>query len=187
MSELVFLLEEPSARALLEGLLPRILPSGWDLRFLVFEGKQDLDKQMVRKIRGYRTPGARFVVLRDQDSGDCMEIREELAGKCCEAGRSDTLIRIACRELESWFLADLSAVERGLEQNKLAKLQGKNPYRSPDSFCLPSQRLAELAPCYQKLSGSRAIGPHLDLNNSRSKSFMNFILGLRRICSGSMQ
>ncbi len=41
MSELVFLLEEPSARAMLEGLLPRLLPDGLPIRFIVFEGKKE--------------------------------------------------------------------------------------------------------------------------------------------------
>jgi hypothetical protein len=39
---LVLLLEEPSARDLLEGLLPRLLPEEVHVQYLVFEGKQDL-------------------------------------------------------------------------------------------------------------------------------------------------
>ncbi len=46
MKSLVFFLEEPSARAMLEGLLPRLLPDGWLVRYIVFEGKQDLEKQL---------------------------------------------------------------------------------------------------------------------------------------------
>lgn len=38
MSTLVFLLEEPSARDRLEGLLPRLLPAGVEVVFFVFEG-----------------------------------------------------------------------------------------------------------------------------------------------------
>ena len=53
MRELVFLLEEPSAKAMLESLLPRLLDSGIAYRCIPFEGKQDLEKQMTRKIRGY--------------------------------------------------------------------------------------------------------------------------------------
>ena len=34
---------------------------------------------------------------------------------------------------------------------------------------------------YQKISGSRAIGPHLSLTGYRSRSFMKFISGVRRI------
>ena len=44
MRELVFLLEEASAQAMLEGLLPKLLPDGMMVRYLVFEGKNDLEK-----------------------------------------------------------------------------------------------------------------------------------------------
>ena len=47
MSELVFMLEEQSARAMLEGLLPKLLPAEVTPRYVVFEGKQDLEKQLV--------------------------------------------------------------------------------------------------------------------------------------------
>jgi len=181
MSEIVFLLEEPSAEAMLEGLLPRILPEEVRWRFIVFEGKQDLERQIVKKIRKYRVPGARFVVLRDQDAGDCGAIKERLKGRCAEAGRPDALVRIACRELESWYLADLAAVERGLEVGNLSRLQKRNPYRSPDSLPSPSRRLNELVPSYQKVIGSRAIGPHLDPENPRSRSFRHWVDGLRRL------
>ncbi len=56
MSTLVLLLEEPSARALLEGLLPRILSTKVEIIYLVFEGKQDLEKNVTRKLRGWRRP-----------------------------------------------------------------------------------------------------------------------------------
>jgi len=49
---LVFFLEEPSAREILKGLLPRLLPPDVEPRFVVFEGKQHLDKQLVKKLRG---------------------------------------------------------------------------------------------------------------------------------------
>jgi len=182
MTEIVFLLEEPSAKAMLEGFLPKILPKNAQIRFIVFEGKQDLEKQLVRKIRVYRVPEACFIVLRDQDAGDCMIIKKRLAGKFVETGRkSGILIRIACHELESWYLADLAAVERGLEVKGLARLQNKNPYRSPDSLPVPSAHLARIAPSYQKLAGSRAISPHLDPENSRSCSFAVFVSGIRRL------
>ena len=38
MNQLVFFLEERSARAMLENLLPRILPDNITARYVVFEG-----------------------------------------------------------------------------------------------------------------------------------------------------
>ena len=52
MRELVILLEEESAQAMLEGLLPRLMPEGIHLRCIPFQGKQDLEKQMVKRMRG---------------------------------------------------------------------------------------------------------------------------------------
>ncbi len=103
MTELVFLLEEPSAREMLRGLLPRILPPGVSFRLIAFEGKQNLEGQLALKIRGYRVPDARFIVIRDQDSGDCRRIKAKLKALCAGAGHESALIRIACRELESWY------------------------------------------------------------------------------------
>jgi len=181
MSEIVFLLEERSAEVMLQGLLPRLLPADVPVRYIVFEGKQDLERQLVQKMRGYQVPGARFVVLRDKDAGDCKAIKTQLVSKCHKAEKLDALVRIACQELESWYLADLAAVERGLGIRGLVKLQKKNPYRDPDSLPNPSTKLQLIASSYQKVGGSRAIGPHLDIDNTRSHSFAVFIAGLRRL------
>lgn len=181
MSEIVFFLEEQSAEALLATMLPRLLPSDVGYRCLVFEGKQDLEKQLVRRMRGYQVPNARFVVLRDQDAGDCQTVKIELKRKCKEANHPETVVRIACRELESWYLADLAAVELALDKKGLRKLQSKRVYQTPDRIITPSRALAQLAPAYQKVGGSRAIGPHLDLDNNRSRSFVHFVATVRQL------
>jgi len=180
MSEIVFFLEEASAEALLQTLLPRLLPPESTFRCVVFEGKQDLERQLVRRLRGYRAPRARFMVLRDQDSADCETVKLALQKKCEEAGRPEAVVRIACRELESWYLADLAGVERALDEKGLRQLQTKRRYQMPDALPSPSRILAKLSPSYQKISGSRAIGPCLELENSRSRSFSHFIAAIRR-------
>ena len=99
MSEIVFFLEEPSAEAMLDGFLPKVLPHELNYRCIVFEGKQDLEKQLVKRMRGYRVPGAQFVVLRDQDSADCKIVKKALVKKCSGIKKSGVLVRIACHEL----------------------------------------------------------------------------------------
>ncbi len=183
MKELVFFLEEPSASVMLDGLLPRILPAGIFYRTIVFDGKQDLEKRMVKRLRGYLNLNAKFIILRDKDSADCIELKANLREKCIEADKSDTLIRIACYELESWYLADLAAVEKGLCLSGLADKQNKKLFRNPDAFPNPFVELQRLAPSYQKLIGSRAIGPFLDPDNTRSNSFRVFISGIQRLIS----
>lgn len=47
MIEIVFLLEEPSAKAMIQEILPKIiLELGIVVRYIVFSGKQDLEKQI---------------------------------------------------------------------------------------------------------------------------------------------
>lgn len=185
MSEIVFFLEEPSAQALLEKIIPRIIDQTPACRFVVFEGKQDLEKNLVRKMKGYRVPDARFVVLRDQDAGDCRALKDALKSKCAEGLRPDTLVRIACRELESWYLADLNAVELGLGVKGLAGRQQEKRFRSPDDIVSPARELSRIAPPYQKIGGSRSIGPYLDMGNGRSRSFQNFVDGIRRLAASA--
>lgn len=183
MNEIVFFLEELSAKALLENLVPKILSPAPPCRFVVYEGKQDLENHLVKRMRGYRVPGARFVVLRDQDAGDCHAVKGSLKSKCVEGAHPDALIRIACRELESWYLADLNAVERGLGVKGLANRQQEKRFRNPDNLPFPAEELSRIAPSYQKVGGSRLIGPYLDVQNTRSKSFRHFVDGLRRLAA----
>jgi hypothetical protein len=184
MSELVFLLEEASAEAMLQGLLPRLLhqPNNVVVRCIVFEGKSDLERQLVRRLQHYRVPNARFVVLRDKDSADCREVKNGLVAKCREAGRANALVRIACHELESWYLADLAAVERALDIPNLAAKQTRAKFRTPDALSNAAEELERLTDHrYQKVGGSRDIGPYLNLKNTRSHSFAVFISGIQRL------
>jgi hypothetical protein len=184
MKELVFLLEEESAKAMLLGLLPRVLSPQVHPRLMVFEGKQDLEKQIVKRLRGYVNPHARFIVLRDQDSApDCKIIKAKLRRLCAQAGRQTvSLVRIACRELESFYLADLRAVEIALNLTGLVRHQHSARFRATDNVENPSRELVRLTEGkYQKVSGSRQIGPHLDAVNVRSASFRNLVAGVRRL------
>lgn len=184
MNELVFFLEEASAKAMLEGLLPRLLlNSKFVFRCFPFEGKQDLEKQLVRRLRGYQNQAAQFIIIRDQDSHpDCKAVKAKIVALCAKAGKPNALVRITCRELESIYLADLAAVQQGLGVKGLTKFQGNKKFRKPDYLGSPSKELSALTKgLYQKVGGSRAIGPHLDLMNVRSDSFKNLVAGIQRL------
>ena len=90
-------------KVLLDGLLPRVVP---DLSFqcISHQGKNDLEKSIPRKLRAWREPGVRFVILRDNDGAHCVGLKELLLKICRDAGREDTLVRIVCEELEAWYL-----------------------------------------------------------------------------------
>jgi len=179
---IVFFLEEPSAKEMLKGVLPRILPPGISCRFLVFQGKQDLEKNLVKRLRGWQTPNSAFVVMRDQDAGDCLEIKKNLVDLCRQTQKERVLIRIACRELESFYLGDLQAVAIGLGLKGIAPQQNKSKFRAPDELGSPSEELVKLTKgIYQKMGGSRAIAPHLDLDNNNSRSFKILLNGIRKL------
>ena len=125
MRQIVFLLEEPSAKEMLKGILPKIVPETIRIYYDVFQGKQGLEKRLPIRLRGWRNPDTLFVVLRDQDSGNCITIKNNLFQKCTEAGKADVLVRIACRELESFYLGDLKAVAQAIGPPNIARQQKK--------------------------------------------------------------
>jgi len=184
MRHLVFLLEEQSARDLLEGLLPRVLPDSIRVHYLVFEGKQDLERQMVQKMRHWRMPDSAFVVLRDQDAAECRAVKAKLAALVAESGRSPSLVRVACRELESWVAGDWAAIAQAFERPSLAAHGQKQAFRAPDGIQRPVEAIRQFIPEYQKRDGARRVGPLLDPDRNQSQSFRAFCSGLRRLCAG---
>lgn len=187
IKNLVFLLEEPSAKEMLMALLPKLLPDNITPCYMVFSGKQDLERSLVRRLRGWQLPDSAFIILRDQDGGDCVTIKESVTKLCRQAGQPNFLVRIACHELESFYLGDLQAVEKGLGITGLARRQNKNLFRTPDSVGNPSEELGKLTQGkYQKIAGSRAIGPHLDPASNQSTSFNVLLAGIRRVVNQPM-
>jgi hypothetical protein len=180
MRRVVFLLEEKSMKVLLDGLLPRLLP---DLAFLCVphEGKRDLEISIPRKLRAWREPGVRFVVVRDNDGGDCRSLKDRLAALCSAAGRADTLVRVACEELEAWYFGEPAALAQAYDQPSLAKLSRQKKYQDSDTIRQPAAALSQLIPEFQKVSGARMMGGLLTEAGNRSRSFQAFCIGLRRL------
>lgn len=184
MKYLVCVLEEPSAEEMLKGILKRILPDNFAVHYLVFEGKQDLEKQIERRLRLWQKPDSVFLVMRDQDAGDCMVIKQNLMEKVRASGKDAvTYVRIACHELESFYLGDLSAVEQGLQLTGLSKKQQTRKYRNPDNLQNAAQEMIKLTSGnYQKVAGSRAIGPYLKIDGlNRSHSFNVLLAGIEKL------
>lgn len=186
MMQLVLFLEEASAKAAFEGLLPRLLPEDVAVQYVVFEGKSDLEKQLERKLRGWIRPNTGFLVLRDQDAADCHDVKKKLVQICQKAGRPCAVVRVACRELESWYFGELTAVELALGIPNLAAQTRKAKYRNPDAIHTPSSELKKITKqTYQKVAGSREIGKFLspDPSQNTSVSFRHFITGISKALS----
>lgn len=79
MKNLVFFLEGQSEKALLQGLIPRLLgDQKFAIRYIVFQGKHDLKKKSLARMKGWLKPDSAFVVLVDQDVEDCQALKEKL-------------------------------------------------------------------------------------------------------------
>jgi hypothetical protein len=90
MKTIAVFLGDPSAKVMLEGFINAHFnydPAEFDFRYCVHEGKQDLDKHLKNRIKYWKTPETVFVVMRDQDSGDCLAIKRKLKAECEAAGR----------------------------------------------------------------------------------------------------
>lgn len=181
MKELVILLEEPSAKEMLTSLIPRI-DSSIQFRCIPFQGKQDLEKNITRKLKLYQNKEASFLIIRDQDSADCHTVKDKLIKLCQASGRTSYKVRILCHELETVYLADLYAVEQGLNLHSLSKRQNESHFQNPDNFPNPKQKLKEITHNnYQDIAGSKSISPFLDISNTRSSSFKNLLDAIKQL------
>lgn len=184
MSRLVFLLEEYSMKVLLDGLLPRLFP-GLPFLCVPHEGKQDLEKSVPRKLRAWHEPGVNFVVLRDNDGGDCHVLKGRLAELCQEGHRPDSLVRIACQELEAWYLGEPTALAEAFGDDGLRTIGDRARYRDPDAVQRPSDDLEGLVPEFQKVSGARRMAIRLSREGNSSRSFQVLISGIERVAGAT--
>lgn len=179
--KLIFLLEEQSMKCFLDGLLPRILPAEIQFITIPHEGKSDLQKSLTAKLQGWNEPDVKFVVVQDQDSNDCKEIKKKLLD-LCKNSKKEILIRIACHELEAWYFGDMNALSQAYGVD-LSAAKRKSKYRIPDAIVNPKEELRWLLPEHQQIAGARRIAPIIDIGNNSSVSFQMFVNGVRKLAS----
>ena len=119
-----FLLEEPSAEAVLNAILPKILSENISFELHVFKGKQDLLRKLPTRLQVYSKwipDDWRIIVLIDEDRRDCHELKAKLEQAAQEAGfvtkssaasneHFQVVNRLAIEELEAWFFGDIEAL-----------------------------------------------------------------------------
>lgn len=178
--KIVFLLEERSMKILLEGLLPRLMP---DLQFqcIPHEGKQDLEKSIPKKLRAWKEPGVRFIIVQDNDGGNCIALKQRLKVLCHEGARPDTLVRIACQELEAWYFGEPVAMAAAFENDQLKNVGAKSKYRDPDTIAYPSKELSKLISGFQKISGARKMASYLSRDGNCSGSYQALMRGIEKM------
>ena len=167
-------------RDLLNGLLPRLYPK-LDFLCLAHEGKSDLERSIPRKLRAWREPGVRFVILRDNDGGDCLLLKQRLMQSCRAAGRPDTIVRIVCQELEAWYLGEPDALADAFGKESLRRIGGRARFRDPDAVQQPSDALRRLVPGFRKVKGAKSMADFLTRERNRSRSFQVLLCGLDKL------
>lgn len=178
------LVEEPSMKNFLSGLLPRILPDGYELNANCFirahEGKQDLQKSIPRKVKAFQnlSKPVKVVIIQDQDSSDCKILKSKLQALINENATVPSLVRIACRELESWYFGDMGAIARVYPSFNAEKYSRKSSFRNPDN-CNASNELAKIISTFQKGYASIEMPQYIDINNNTSESFRQFVSGMK--------
>lgn len=121
--------------------------------------------------------------LRDTDGADCVDLKARLRASCEACGRPETLVRLVCQELESWYLGDLAALAQAFEAPKVDTPATRKRFVRPDDWQKPSVEVKRLVPGFQKTGGARAMARHLSLCDNRSHSFQVFVEGVRRIAA----
>lgn len=151
---------------------------------------QGLLDQLPAKLKGWSNLGADhcIVVLLDADDDPCRELLAELKAMLARLLKrpGNVLFRLAIEETESWFIADLPALEaaygRKIKLNGLRRLE-------PDAIVGAWERLAEALGHNlekQTFSGpdkyrwAESIAPHLNLDNPPSPSLGKLIEGIQR-------
>ncbi len=147
---------------------------------------QGLLDQLPAKLRGFgrSLPAEAFVlVVVDADTQPCQELLAELNNMLAALPyKPNVLFRLAIEETESWFIADIEALQKAypgqVKKNVLKNIQ-------LDAIVGASERLAEalglnvkMVAGPTKFQWAKKIAPHLDLDNPRSPSFKKLIEGI---------
>jgi len=185
MERIEILVEEASMEECLKNLLPCVVPNKWKLDQNYFirkhQGKSDLKKSIRTKLPIYKNfhEPISVIILHDQDSADCKILKKELLN-LSSSFKKNLLIRIVCRELESWFLGDLKAIEKAYPNFKSNNYLNKRKLMKPD-LLNAKDYLKKILPNYREVASSREISKYLDINDNRSESFNSFINGIKKI------
>lgn len=182
---IVFLTEEESIGAALRHLLPNLFPEFREQQhwlIIPHQGKSDLEHSFPKKMKAWREPGVKFVILRDNDGADCLALKQRLV-RMVPNGAPDYLIRIVCQELEGWFLGDMGAVAaaypRASRQQSFKSLSRKDPDSLPNAADL----MMRLTGTQAKVTRATLIATHMQPALNRSTSFGVFVSGISRFFS----
>lgn len=195
MHHFEILVEEPSMKALLEEILPKMLDdSSFEIR--VFNGKPALLRELPHRLKGYAAmkksmQSLRVVVLIDRDQEDCRKLRERIDQVGSAAGlnpsslsqdvKGDLVAVVVCEELEAWYFGDVGALRKCYPRLP-DQLGNRRAYRDTDHIrggtAEALERVLQSHGYFlgglAKMNLSRDVAPHMNIDENRSKSFNYF-------------
>ncbi len=202
MTQIEFLVEEPSAEEALRHVLPKLVRGRARWKLINLGSKDKLLKALPNRLAAYhdriaRGEPLRVVVLVDRDADDCTKLKcqlEEMARAAGLAtktspdahGRFHVVNRVAVEELESWFIGDTEALRQAF--SGLPALDAsKGIFRNPDNggSWEALHRLLKKHGIYRsyypKIDAARRIAPKLNPHTNRSRSFQVFVQGVEAL------
>jgi len=151
---IIFLVEDYSMRKFLEGILPRLGFEEHLFEIKHHRGKEDLISHLNQIIPTLSKRAQQIIVIIDRDKQDCValknNIKEKMVWCSCEHK-----IRIACYELEAWFLGDMKAIAKCSHRFKARFFQGKKKFRDVDNIEKPSRVIEEIVPDWKERYSSK--------------------------------
>jgi hypothetical protein len=179
--------EEESAKKVFDIILPKLFP-GLDFRVYKHQGKQDLENALRKTLPVLcKSPDNRILITRDQNSSDCRLVKQRLKDLIKLNCVSSVMIRIICRELESWFLGDFDALKLTFPRFNPDYYVNKRAFKKVDLLHNPDQHLLKIIPelkgkkYFPKIEMAEKLAPLLNPENNNSESFTNTISGLRKL------
>ncbi len=190
VSHVEVLVEEPSAEAALNLLLPKIL-GGVSFTVHAHSCKGDLLMRLPQRLCGYAAwlpDDWRIVVVVDCDADSCVQLKNRLEGMAAEAGlatkskpkskRFSVVNRLAIEELEAWYFGDWAAVRLAYPRVS-ANISSQARYRSPDKIRGGTweafERVMKAGGYFKtglrKIEAARAVAAHMEPSRNTSPSF----------------
>ncbi|XZE42707.1 DUF4276 family protein [Pirellulaceae bacterium SH467] len=172
----------------LERFMLRFWPDqiqGADWIVLSFSGKSDLERNIARKMISWNYGDPHFIILRDQDGGDCKLLKARLC-EIASRGMRPFTVRLVCNELESWFLGELEAVEAAYPTSHASRYRNLAKFRNPDVLGNASEELERLVSVAGKVGRAYAIASIFDPEKCVSRSFQVFWRTAKRLLNDPM-
>jgi len=151
---IIFLVEDYSMKKFLEGILPRLGFQDYAFEIKHHRGKEDLISHLDQVIPSLSKRAQQIIVIIDQDKQDCVKLKNKIKAKMAWCS-CEYKIRIACYELEAWFLGDMEAIAECSPRFKARFFQGKEKYRDVDRIEKPSRVIEEIVPDWKESYASK--------------------------------